>query len=299
MTDPQQQEMAALRAEVARLAAQQGAPAPARPRPPYGFYAVIATIVLVIFLAGYFGSPLLALHDLREAARTGDRDKLEQLVDFPQVRANLKSKIDAYVVSAIHSDPKMENNPFAALGALIVPAIADRAIDTYVTPDGIAAAVNSGSPPKLNAADAASASQVAPSSKLSFTPRFADLDHVKVELSRSDAPGTTLTLVLERHGLFGWKLTRIDFNFPQPAAPENAPPAEATTDAAPAQAAAPDDASTASPPPTGGDGAPQAAPGTIAQLAPQDARVFTRYAVPVYSGPTSLPDFAGRDRADR
>jgi len=117
-----------------------------------------------------------------------------------------------------------------------VPVIADRAIDTYVTPDGIAAVVNSGTPPKLNATDAGAPFPAA--STVNFSPSFADLDHFNVALTRADTPGTTLTLVLERHGLFGWKLTRIDFNFP-PAPSAPAKPTAAPTNAAAAPVAPP------------------------------------------------------------
>ena len=225
MTDVDKEEIAALRAEVARLAAQQETrPGPTH-RVPMAVYAIAVVAVAFMLGAAYFASPFLALHDLQQAARTGDRDRLDQLVDFPRVRENLKAKVDAYVLQSMRSDPGMANNPFAGLGALIVPAIADRAIDTYVTPDGIAVAVNNGTPPKLSASDAAAAPSQAVASALKASPSFTDLDHFKVALSRSDAPGTRLTLVLERHGLFGWKLTRIDFDFP--AAPSSTPPAAA------------------------------------------------------------------------
>lgn len=236
MTDRDRDEIAALRSEVARLAAQQeAAPRPAPP-PRTGVYAVVAATAALIFGAAYFGSPFLSLQNLQQAARNGDRDRLDQVVDFPKVRENLKSKIGAQVLQSMRSDPNMANNPFAGLGALIVPAIADRAIDTYVTPDGIAAVVNNGTPPKLNATDAGAPLPAA--STVNFSPSFADLDHFKVALTRSDMPGATVTLVLERRGLFGWKLTRIDFNFP-PAPSAPAKPTVASTNAAAVPVASP------------------------------------------------------------
>ena len=101
MTDNERDEIAALRAEVARLAAQQEAtPGPA-PHPRTGVYAVVAGTAALIFGAAYFGSPFLSLHNLQQAARNGDRDRLDQVVDFPKVRENLKSKIDAYVLQSM------------------------------------------------------------------------------------------------------------------------------------------------------------------------------------------------------
>jgi Protein of unknown function (DUF2939) len=286
MIDGDKDEIAALRAEVARLAAKQEAPPSPALHRRTAVYVIVAAMAALIFGAAYFGSPFLALHDLRQVARDGDRDRLEQLVDFPRVRENLKSKIDAYVLQSMRSDPNMANNPFAGLGALIVPAIADRAIDSYVTPDGIAAVVNNGSPPKLNAADAAEQSQTA-SSPLKVSPSFADLDHFKVALSRSDAPASTLSLVLERHGLFGWRLIRIDFNLP-PSRPEAVPapsPSQQLDQQSGANAMAPDIATAPEVP------APTAPPFSGAQ--------FGAYGVEIYRGPLSYPDFAGAQRQFR
>lgn len=212
-------EIAALRAQVARLSERQKSGRAWRiPAPVIGLGIVAAAM---LFAAAYFGSPFLALHNLQEAARSGDRDQLENLVDFPRVREGLKASFTAYMVRSMRSDPQMANKTFAGLGLLIAPAIVDRAIDAYVTPDGIAALVKSGSPPKLDTQEAQSPAAVAgPTPTLS--PSYADLDHFKVAMSRSDEPGTKLTLVLERYGLFGWKLVRIDFDIPSQ--PQTAPP---------------------------------------------------------------------------
>jgi hypothetical protein len=38
----------------------------------------------------------------------------------------------------------LSDNPFAALGAMLVPALTDRMIDSIVTPDGVAAMIKQG-----------------------------------------------------------------------------------------------------------------------------------------------------------
>ncbi len=301
MTDADREEIADLRAHVAQLTAEQRA----RPHPAHrsrtAVYAVVVVAAAVVFSAAYFGSPFLALHDLQQAARDGDSDRLDRLVDFPRVRDNLKSKVDAYLLQSLRSDPSMANNPFAGLGALIVPAIADRAIDAYVTPDGIAAMVNNGVPPKLSALDVAAQTPTA-SNAVNYSSSYADLDHFKVALSRSENPGNALTLVLERHGLFGWKLTRIDFSLspPTPAQSQSATtPTTITPESPEPPTSADTNAATDTPAPSDNYGLPPPPPDRLGQLSAQDAQVFSRYAVPIYSGPVVFPDFAGRDRADR
>jgi hypothetical protein len=127
VADTDKEEIAALRAEVGRLAALQGAKeSRTAPGGQIAVYGSIVVAAALLFVAAYFGSPFLALHDLQRAAHDGDRDRLEQLVDFPKVRENLKSKFDAYMLGSLRSDPSMANNPFAGLGALIAPASQER-----------------------------------------------------------------------------------------------------------------------------------------------------------------------------
>jgi hypothetical protein len=86
----------------------------------------LATVAGVVVLAGYAASPLIGFGMLRSAAQAGDRDRLEQAVDFPAVRESLKSQISAGVVKAVGSDPSLRGNPLGALGAMLVPALTGR-----------------------------------------------------------------------------------------------------------------------------------------------------------------------------
>lgn len=54
-----------------------------------------AVITAVLLVAGYAGSPFLAVHSLKGAAHKGDADKLSELVDFPAVRESMKSQLQA------------------------------------------------------------------------------------------------------------------------------------------------------------------------------------------------------------
>lgn len=95
----------------------------------------------MLFLAAYAGSPFLAAHDFVEAARSADADKLEASVDFSSVREALKSQLNAKFTQKALTDPEMKGNPFVGLGMMLVPAVVDKVVDAYVTPQGIAAIV--------------------------------------------------------------------------------------------------------------------------------------------------------------
>ncbi len=55
-------------------------------------------VLAVIAVAAYVGYPYLTLYWLDRALLTDDQKALEQLVDFPQVRADLKADVNAQVL---------------------------------------------------------------------------------------------------------------------------------------------------------------------------------------------------------
>jgi hypothetical protein len=89
----------------------------------------------------YVGSPYYAAYSLRNAALEADTDKLDASVDFPAVRESLKSQFSAAMITEMQNDPRMRDNPFAGLGAMMLPALIDRMVDAFITPDGIAALI--------------------------------------------------------------------------------------------------------------------------------------------------------------
>jgi hypothetical protein len=174
-------------------------------------------LVVVALVAAYFGSPVLALHSLTEAAKTGDRAKLERLVDFPAVRDSLKSQLKAAMTRAFEQDPELRDNPFAAFGQLLMVGVVDKAVDAYATPDAIAQMVaTSRAPSKISPSDHGPHVETAkPRAKSDTEIRygFQDLDHFKATYRDKAKPDeSAFGLTLERQGLFRWKLVRIDLS---------------------------------------------------------------------------------------
>jgi hypothetical protein len=66
---------------------------------------------------------------------TGDKYRTELYVDFPRVRASLREQLNAQIGKSVAKD--MQDNPFAALGAMIGTVAVDRAVEAFVTPEGL------------------------------------------------------------------------------------------------------------------------------------------------------------------
>lgn len=187
------------------------------------------TVIAVLLIAYYFLSPILALRTLANAARTGDRDMIALAVDFPALRENLKSQLNAYIVKKSASDPDLKDNPFAGFAMMLVPMVVDKIIDNVVTPDGIATIINK---PARAEHDG---SGIPALWKGDFS--FLDSDHFKVVYTPAEEPKAPLGLVLKREGLFTWKLERLSIPIDELAANAATHPDNSSAPAAPTPSA--------------------------------------------------------------
>lgn len=162
------------------------------------------TAAVILFAGAYVGSPYWAALQFKEAALSGDVDRLESAVDFPAVRESLKGQLTAAMTEKMASDPEMRSNPFSAFGLALMPVFVGRMIDAFVTPDAIAAMIKQG-----RAERGKQKTQADPNVRYSYSYRSLDRFDVAVrgvKVSPTEAPHFTF----ERRGLFAWKLIRLE-----------------------------------------------------------------------------------------
>ncbi|KLU21601.1 membrane protein [Caballeronia mineralivorans PML1(12)] len=205
---------------------------------------VIALIVVVVVaaLGLIYASPYIALDRLKRAADARDAQTVNQYVDFPSLRESLKDQVGQLLTRKI--DTQKSGNPLAMIGALIGAALIGPLVDSYATPDGVAALLN-GIPPRgdpgekppvpseanspagaapgtapapLSAAPAQPApTTVAPSAPSAPKPppqttagyRSFDTFAVNYQHGAGDA---RYSAILRRYGLFSWKLVAVELN---------------------------------------------------------------------------------------
>jgi hypothetical protein len=176
-------------------------------------------VLVALLVAFYFASPVLALQNLTAAAKAGDKARLESAVDFPAVRESLKSQLKATMTRKFEEDPKLRDNPFAAFGQMLLVGVVDKAVDAYATPDAIADMVATSKPPKNISATPGGpvieqpAPEAKPKAKSDTEVHYGyqDLNHFRATYrDRKDGDQEPFGLVLERRGIFKWKLTRIE-----------------------------------------------------------------------------------------
>ncbi len=158
---------------------------------------------VAVLVAVYFLSPFFAARSLASAVRSHDADAISVRVDFPAVRSSLKDQFTAAFAKHMAEDKDLQDNPFAGLAVIVVSFVVDKAVDSIVTPDGLAAALERPIEPER-------ATATGTKERWDWSWSFVDLGHFKSVYSKSDDPSIKFGLLFERRGTFTWKLVRLD-----------------------------------------------------------------------------------------
>jgi hypothetical protein len=147
----------------------------------FGFLIFLA---ILAFAAAYAGSPWYAFKQLGEAARAGDQDRLEALIDYPAVQQGMKRQVD--------SGPTKLSRTLSGVGFAPVQAVGklgsmhgDRKIRKLIAAERLA---------DLTRGD--------------VTYSYLTPDRMRVAAARPPRPPAGF--ILERRGLFSWKLVKLE-----------------------------------------------------------------------------------------
>lgn len=150
--------------------------------------AIYAIILAPTFIAScYIAGPYLAAVRVKDAVLNRDTNTLSQMVDFPRVRDSLSIQFN----QALANDPEIQNSPYAGFAAMIAQTVVQRALETYVTPEGLSRIVAERMPEQ-------GASEFNGKTEFSWlTPQL-----FEVTRTAADDPTNSLTVVFEKDGLF-------------------------------------------------------------------------------------------------
>lgn len=170
----------------------------------------LVALVVVALVAAWAASPLLAVHRLSRAAEEGDAATLNRMVDYPAFRKSLKEEMSSAMLQRLRVDGDLADD-LSGLGMILAPAVMSGLVDVAITPEVVAAIVETGEAPdptrrrpRRDGAD--------DKVELHKAYGYRDLNTFAVTLSRSDRPERRVALLMKRHGLFTWRLAGIDLN---------------------------------------------------------------------------------------
>ena len=148
-------------------------------------------------LAWLFVAPILTAQELQRALRENDTAAIQNVVNFPALRENLRGTLGANLTG---QGSKATLEPGSAFGAALAGLMMGPIVDALVTPAGLSALFQGGA----GAFTGQAAQNIRVSSGLQALNRYA------IQLTDSDDPANVVTLVLMPNGL-QWQLTAISF----------------------------------------------------------------------------------------
>jgi hypothetical protein len=172
--------------------------------------------VLVVAIIGvasfWYFSPYLSVHQMREAARSGDAATFNAHVDYPKLRENIKTQFSSMLgdrAAASTTNADGSKNTVAAIGTMLGVALADRMIDGMLRPEFVMKAMKNGKWGKLSTEKAGEQSE---NKEPNWTSERQGLNKFIVHLHGNDsvASSTKTAFVFERVGFAHWSLTEID-----------------------------------------------------------------------------------------
>ncbi len=179
-------------------------------------------------VAGYwYWSPLLAVQQLKSAARSSDATTFNSLVDYPRLRESLKTQLAALMADAVATKAGGDDaasRAGVALGQMLGQAMLDKVVDTVVRPEAMMQAMQQG---RLggaggraggagSGADGNGPRPAGDPADIEWQSERPGPDRFILQIwQRGDASGKRVGLVLERSGFADWKLTGLQLPSPR------------------------------------------------------------------------------------
>jgi hypothetical protein len=162
-------------------------------------------VILALLFAGvwlYF-TPYLALNQLQKAAREGNTQAMNELVDFPALRESVKSNVRG----AVENGAGRRAGPLGVLGGILAGAVAGPVVDAVLTPQGVSALVSGARPGERNPEGESGGRVHAPDVKVKRG--YESMDVFVVHFVDKQNGHERMALVLRRQGLIHWRLSGV------------------------------------------------------------------------------------------
>ena len=156
----------------------------------------------VLLAAGswLYATPYLAVYGMKNAAEARDAGRLSGYIDFPAVKDNLKSTLNAKVTGNVRAS----DNPLAAMGSALGAMIINPMVDVFVTPEAIADMMKGYKPSLTGRAEGAGNS-----ARTDTSMGYEGINHFVVSVRRQGDHSEPVAMVLQRQGLASWRLVAI------------------------------------------------------------------------------------------
>lgn len=163
--------------------------------------------VVSVFLAWFAAAPFIAVHGMKSAVEARDSARLSSYINFPAVRESVKA---SFMASLAEMAAQTKNEQFSGVGTAFAAMMVGPLVDTMISPEGLAEifAGQKTEPGKTPPAERRSEAKK-PGEEVERTMRYESFNRFVVSIKDKQAQSEPIALVLERDGLFSWKLTSM------------------------------------------------------------------------------------------
>lgn len=163
-------------------------------------------LLLAVLFAGVwlYYTPYAAMNKLQKAAKAGDAQALNELVDFPALRESVKQNVR----SAVSNEVGRRAGPLGMLGGMLAGAVTGPVVDAVVTPQGIAA-LTEGRSPGARHRDAVDSIAHEQTKDVKIKRGYESMDRFVVRFVGREDGREKMALVLHRDGFTNWRLTSV------------------------------------------------------------------------------------------
>ena len=185
-----------------------------------------SSVIAASVIAGSytFVSPWLALRDFAQAFENQDTRKIEKLIDFPELREDIKVTAKAAMMQS--AAVELEDDPFAAMGIMMANAIVDPIIDQVISPAGLQLLFSAGEisggtdgfPKNFDALarDLVSSGRGGETSRgidaarsVEVKTEYVGINEFEVQVSNVDIFNESVSFYMRRVGLGRWKISGV------------------------------------------------------------------------------------------
>ena len=185
-----------------------------------------SSVITASVIAGSYAfvSPWLALKDFAQAFENQDTRKIEKLINFPELREDIKVTAKAAMMKS--AAVELEGDPFAAMGIMMANAIVDPIIDQIVSPAGLQLLFSAremsggtdGLPENINTiakeltsfSDRDESNQETDAAKdIEIKTDYIGINEFEVQVTNSAILDESVSVYMRREGLGDWKVNGI------------------------------------------------------------------------------------------
>jgi hypothetical protein len=163
------------------------------------FFVLLAVVGLMVV---YF-APFLVVDQMLTSISKGDPVGMSECIDYPRLRENIKIRINKEIGRNIVESG--EDNPFAQIGGLFAAAVIGPAVDYFVSPQNIALMMSG----KKSDSDKVSEYE----NGIDNDMQYESINKFVVTVKKKGSSGQPVILVMNREGVFDWKLVDIVVGF--------------------------------------------------------------------------------------